>query len=186
MPRGENMKVQDLNHSSKKTKELIKKTFAELMEEKKEIRSITVTELVKRADLSRGAFYSHYDSIYQVIDEFQEEILTKVFDDTTKIRTKEDVCSYFDSVFQFLDDHKKIYTKLLTSEDSILFLNRLNKKICTMLTQLLDTKENNTLKISFFTDGAMHLLIKYFRKQTEESLFTIRDFVKEMAILLFF
>ena len=35
------MKVQGLNSSSKKTRSLIKKTFAELMNEKKELNKIT-------------------------------------------------------------------------------------------------------------------------------------------------
>ena len=60
------MKVQGLNSSSKKTRNLIKKTFAELINEKKELNKITVTELVKRAEITRSTFYTHYDDIYEV------------------------------------------------------------------------------------------------------------------------
>lgn len=44
------MKVKNLNHSSEKTKKLIKNTFAELMKENQELSKVTVTELVNRAD----------------------------------------------------------------------------------------------------------------------------------------
>lgn len=61
----------DLTHEStrikfffKKTRNLIKKKFAELMNEKKELNKITVTELVKRAGITRSTFYTHYDDIY--------------------------------------------------------------------------------------------------------------------------
>ena len=60
------MKVQCLNSSSIKTRNLIKKTFAELINEKKQLNKITVTELVKRAQLTRSTFYTHYDNIYEV------------------------------------------------------------------------------------------------------------------------
>ena len=34
-----------------------------MLSEKQEINKITVTEPVKRADINRGTFYSHYDDI---------------------------------------------------------------------------------------------------------------------------
>ena len=65
------MKIQGLNSSSKKTRKLIKKAFAELIHEKKELSKITVTELVKRADITRSTFYTHYDDIYDVANDYQ-------------------------------------------------------------------------------------------------------------------
>ena len=72
------VKLKGINNSSRKTKELIKKSFAELLEEKKETKNITVKELVERVDLTRGAFYSHYDNIYEVASEIQDEILDTI------------------------------------------------------------------------------------------------------------
>ena len=69
------MKVQGLNSSSKKTRNLIKTTFAELMQEKKELNKITVTELVKRADITRSTFYTHYDDIYEVAKDYELETI---------------------------------------------------------------------------------------------------------------
>ena len=57
------MKARNLNNSSRKTRANIKKVFAQLLAEKRELSKITVTELVQRANISRGAFYSHYDDI---------------------------------------------------------------------------------------------------------------------------
>ena len=69
------MKVKNLNASSKKTKNLIKETFAILMNEKKELNNITVTELVNKANITRSTFYTHYDNIYDVAKDFQNETL---------------------------------------------------------------------------------------------------------------
>ena len=60
------MKVQYQNSSSKKMRKLIKKVFAELLDEKKDINKITVAELANRTEISRGTFYTHYDDIYWI------------------------------------------------------------------------------------------------------------------------
>ena len=178
------MKLKGINSSSKKTINLIKKTFAELISEKKEISSITVTELVKRAGITRGAFYSHYDNFYQVATELETEILEKVFKDEVNIKTKEDMFIYFDKIFKYLEDNKVIYSKLLASNDALLFMNRLNKKIQNSLSNILGKK--HYLNILFFTDGTISLIIKYFRNELDEDLKSICKYIKNIAEYLFF
>lgn len=179
------MKLKGINSSSRKTKELIGKTFAELISEKKEIKSITVTELVKRADITRGAFYSHYDNIYQVASEFEEEIVERFFSNEITITSKEELFSYFDKIFNFLKEHQNIYSKLLTSNESMLFMNRLSRKIYITLAKIIN-KQTNPLNIVFFTDGTMTLIIKYFRKEIPQTLEEIFAYIKKTAELIFF
>lgn len=179
------MKMKDVNASSVKTKNLIKKAFVELLAEKKEISNITVTELVKRVDLSRGAFYSHYDNIYQVASEFQEEILETLFESNITANSKDDINHYFDMIFEYLNDNEKIYSKLLTSNDPLIFMNRLNKKICNILNDYVKGKNSN-LRIAFFVDGTINLIIRYFRKEIDSNLIEIREYIKYMANLMLF
>lgn len=73
------MKAQNLNNSSRKTRRLIKKIFAEMLSEKKELGKISVSELCKRADISRGSFYSHYDDIYGVAEDYENEMIDTFF-----------------------------------------------------------------------------------------------------------
>ena len=73
------MKVQNLNKSSQKTRKLIKTVFAEMLSEKHELGKITVSELVKRADINRGTFYSHYDDIYAVAEDYENELVENFF-----------------------------------------------------------------------------------------------------------
>ena len=79
------MKVKCLNNSSKKTKEMIRKEFANLLAEKKEFNKVTVTELVKNIGITRGSFYSHYDSLDEVAKEFQNEALDVLREDINSI-----------------------------------------------------------------------------------------------------
>lgn len=180
------MKLKGVNKSSKKTINLIKKTFAELMEEKKEITSITVTELVKRADITRGTFYSHYDNIYDIANEFQEEILEQVLNDNVVISTKEELQNYLENIFKYINDNKAIYSKLLKSDEAVLFMRRFEKKICNVLTNVLSNKKEKELDISFFTVGTITLIIKYFKNEINKDLDDIKDYSIKLGKYIFF
>ena len=64
------------NRNVRKSKKAIQKAFAELLSEKNDINKITVKEIVERADISKSTFYSHYEDIYSVSEEFEDEITT--------------------------------------------------------------------------------------------------------------
>lgn len=73
------MKAKNMNSSAKKTQSLIRNTFAMMISEKKELSKITVSELVKRANINRSTFYSHYDDIYGVAEEYENELIDNFF-----------------------------------------------------------------------------------------------------------
>ena len=60
--------------SSKRSKTLIKKALLKLMHEKK-FEEISVTDIVREADINRGTFYAHYSNVQDVIRKMEEEML---------------------------------------------------------------------------------------------------------------
>ena len=68
-----------------RTKKMIRNAFTELLEEKKEIENISVSELSERADLSKSTFYYHYPDIYAVAEEFETELIEKLLNILDKI-----------------------------------------------------------------------------------------------------
>ena len=102
------MKVKCLNNSSKKTKEMIRKEFANLLAEKKEFNKVTVTELVKNIGITRGSFYSHYDSLDEVAKEFQNEALDVLREDINSISDIE----YYDIVLNLAAKIRRTLLKL--------------------------------------------------------------------------
>ena len=168
------MKVQGLNSSSKKTRNLIKKTFAELMNEKKELNKITVTELVKKADITRSTFYTHYDDIYEVVNDYQLETIELLVSDDKILNSIQDIYNYFDEIFECLKTNEDIYKMLLSSNGSLIFLEQLKKlageKIYCAMKNII--KDNNYLELdlNFYMNGIIGELIKYFRCQSDYSL----------------
>ena len=167
------MKVQCLNSSSLKTRNLIKKTFAELINEKKQLNKITVTELVKRAELTRSTFYTHYDNIYEVAQDYQLQTIELLCSEDLKLYSKQDIINYFDNIIQCLKDNEEIYKLLLSADESLLFLEQLkniaSQKVYDALKNIYSDKYLQ-LDISFLMNGILMEILKYFRNESNYSL----------------
>ncbi len=182
------MKVKVLNSSSRKTRERIKKSFALLMKEKQSLNRITVTDLVKEADITRSAFYTHYDNIYDVAKDLQDETFHVLLTDIDKLYTLENIDEYFDEIFAYIKKNEEIYSMILASNDPLFFTERLGELLTTKLIGLLglDTSKNNLkLRIILFIDGSTSILIRKFRGEIQVSLEEINQNMKDNFKLLF-
>ncbi len=182
------MKVQCLNSSSVKTRNLIKKTFAELINEKKQLNKVTVTELVKRANLTRSTFYTHYDNIYEVAQDYQLQTIEILCSENLKLYSKQDIKKYFENIIQCLKENEETYKMLLSADETLLFLEQL-KKIATQ--KIYETLKNICtdkyleLNVSFLMNGILVEIIKYFRNESEYSLDELLDNMKKWFEKLF-
>lgn len=177
--------------SSEKTKKLIRSTFAQLIKENDGLDKVTVSELVRRADINRGTFYNHYDSIYDIAEEFESEIIQTLVEDNKPLTSLNDVNAYFDKVIAYLKKNEKTYRLFLSSEAPRTFLVKLNNlvydKLYTCLTSFNTKLPEKELKfnVSFFTDGIIYQVLKYFNG-TDLSLDDISDYSKLMFKNIFF
>lgn len=172
------MKLKGVNSSSLKTKKRIKEEFANLIYEKQELSRITVSELVKRLDITRGAFYSHYGSIYDVAQEFQNDALNII---NVNINSFDDLLAFFDLINEHLKFNNTLYSAILKCDEPLIFMDRLTKVTIEKLTSFL--KCNNHYKnldfdISVFTHGIVKIYIEYFRNETNYSLDEINNNIK--------
>ncbi len=183
------MKVQGLNASSRKTRKLIKTAFAELINEKKNLDKITVTELVKRAEITRSTFYTHYGDIYEVADDYQLETIELLISDDNILNSREDIYYYFDDITKCLKKNEDIYRMLLSSNDTLIFLEKLKKmsgeKIYSSLGKCNINNDYLKLDVFFFMDGAINQLLKYFRNQSVYTLDELNKNIKKWFTKLF-
>lgn len=159
----------------------IKEAFAELNKEKRNIQSITVTELVKKAGITRGSFYTHYDNIYDVARDFQDEFLDVLFNDDFQITSLNNMEEYLNIIFQHLKTNDELYKMILSSDEPLIFMNRLSKMMNSHLNHFFESQDikNLSLKVSFFVDGTISLFVKYFRNDIDTSLNDLYLFVIE-------
>lgn len=64
------------NRNAARSRRMIREAFLELIREK-DIEKITVTDIVRRADLNRSTFYAHYPDIQGVVEEIEQDIFLK-------------------------------------------------------------------------------------------------------------
>ena len=69
------MKAED--RSSIRSKTMIKEAMLELMVEKP-FDKITITDIVKKADINRGTFYAHYDNTAEVLKSISASVMDEI------------------------------------------------------------------------------------------------------------
>lgn len=169
------MKVKNLNNSSKKTRRLIKKVFAEMLSEKKELGKISVSELCKRADISRGTFYAHYDDIYGVAEDYENELIDTFFDNV-RLLEAENISQFIDSIFEFIRKNDENYRLLCRSNDFLFTAKKLTTIASGKLLELCigDSRIKNRayveLDIQIFIEGLMCEYVKGCRGYSATTL----------------
>lgn len=180
------MKAQNLNRSSKKTRALIKKVFAEMLSEKKELGKISVSELCKRADISRGSFYSHYDDLYGVAEEYENELIDAFFDNT-KLLESQDVLQFIDSVLDFIRQNNENYRLLCKSNDFLFAGKKLSAIASGKLLELcrndsrIKDRTHIGLDLQIFLEGLFCEYVRYCRGYSAVTLDDLAEYSKYWA-----
>ena len=70
-------KVSRDNRSTRRTRSAIREALAEMLAVKP-LGKITVQELIDRANICRTTFYAHYEDIYDLLSEVEDDILSEI------------------------------------------------------------------------------------------------------------
>lgn len=166
------------NRNVRKSKKAIQKAFAELLSEKKDINKITVKEIVERADISKSTFYSHYEDIYSVSEEFEDEItslLNSLLEDYLKSHTL-DYPTYIKKLIELLKRNEDLYKKIFLSDLPLRFISNLKDKCNEVISKdvhinfLSIDKNKRKAEIDFITNGTIHLFVDYFKGKIPQTL----------------
>ena len=154
-----------------KTRRLIKATFLELVQAKP-VRKITVTELAKRAEISKGTFYLHYLDIYDLYNQMVEETVAKIagsFDPYPDLFSAPEsfVRTFLFSQVEPLGLSLSAGERALLTEKNIqscskypqCFLDGFKEQIYQV--GALARCEENDIKIDFLLTGMLSLVVKY-------------------------
>lgn len=181
------MKAQNLNSSSRRTRKKIRKVFAEMLSEKIEYDKISVSELCKRAEISRGTFYSHYDDIYGVAEDYEYELIARFYDDV-KLRGLTDFEKTLDSFFEFIKENEEDYRKLCRSNDFLLSARKLADLFISKILELCYSDKNLrdknflAVEIRIFVEGMTFEFVRYCRGYsdvgTDELYLYTKDWLK--------
>lgn len=177
------MKAQNLNNSSKKTRKIIKRIFAEMLSEKKELGKVSVSELCARAEISRGTFYAHYDDIYGVAEDYENELIENFFDNA-RILQPTNMEEFIDLFFEYMKQNHDSYKMLCRSNDFIFTAKKLTTIACNKFYELcladkrIADRNLLLLDIGIFVDGITCEYVKMCRNYTSVTLDELYEFTK--------
>lgn len=189
------MKAKNINNSSRKTRRLIKRVFAEMLSEKKNLSNITVSELCIRAEISRGTFYSHYDDIYGVAEEYENELIDAFFD-KTRHATSQNIMEVMDSIFEFIKQNDETYRLICKSNEIVFAAKKLTAIASKKLIEICQSDsrikfcEYIELEIQIFLEGLFCEYMRYCREYSTVTLdelyeytkFWVENFVKRRSL----
>ena len=103
--------------SAVRSRKMIRQAFFELLKEKN-FEKITVTDVVKKADVNRSTFYAHYPDVMGVVEEIQEEILqyTQQFMEHVDFKDfYENPKPHLQHIIKLVAENNELYRLLMTS-----------------------------------------------------------------------
>lgn len=157
--------------NSARTKKMIRAAFVELLGEKKGLSDISIAELSERADIAKSTFYNHYDDIYSVAEEMQDELiasLDRIIDAMEEANTA-DYRIYLMSIFEFLKQNEETYRTIIVSPDVRLFTDKIkhiiSKRILSKdkLFSVKDSPSERYMRVRFVTNSCVDIMVDYFK-----------------------
>ncbi|MCB9498780.1 MAG: TetR/AcrR family transcriptional regulator [Bacillales bacterium] len=168
-----------------RTRNLIRETFVEMVEEKGDIDKITVKELIERADIAKGTFYNHYSDINAVTEDITNEIIHTLKESLKdfSLSKSEDISPYLERIMLFLEANEKLYKKFFVSTFPSHFIEELRNFLTDSINQsitysgLSDNPSIRYAQIDLAVSGGTELVVDYFRGVIKLSLLEIGDLI---------
>lgn len=175
--------------SAIRSRKLIIQAFIELMQEK-ELEKITVTDIVKRADINRGTFYAHYQDTNAVIEQIGNDIISKLIEFLDEFQYK----NFFHNplplllkISSYLEEDLEFYRILINSSGAENFLTKLKEIFVLYMENNSNVPEDIKksseyhIRTNFFAGGIINLYQLWFRGELEQSLEEISNEISKLV-----
>lgn len=97
----------------RRTKKLLRQALTRLMQQK-DFKSITVTDVVREADINRGTFYAHYRDVYDLRERIEGEMIADFRSMIAGLRPSETASlqPVLSRAVDYLEENREIVTAL--------------------------------------------------------------------------
>ena len=175
--------------SAIRSRRLIRQAYTALLREK-DLSKITVTDIVKRADINRATFYAHYPDVRGVTEEIENEIIAKMLDMLKEFEFKDFFRNPVPLLLELsrsLEEDADFYRILIKANGSEIFMEKLKKCFTDYMLNDSDIPEDMrhskmvSLRVCYFAGGIVNLYKQWFRGDLDCSL---NDIAMEVSKLL--
>lgn len=175
--------------SAIRSRKLIRQAFMELLKEKS-FEKITVTDIVKCADINRSTFYAHYPDVMGLLDEMQEEILafTEQYLKTVNFSDLlENPEHYLQLIVRLTRENEELYRLLSNSNVAIRQMENMENLLVERIISTIEIpgydKDSFHFEfiIRFFLGGFIDMYKQWLKGELDCS---IDDIIKEVSELI--
>jgi len=173
-----------------RTKRILRQALAELMQEK-EFKDITVTDVVRRADINRGTFYVYYHDVYDLIEKIENEMI----EDFRLIHTSylpgpenkysqeivPDLHPLLNQAINYLEKNQAMVCVLLRASTSDGFKDKMMQVVEDFRMSVIhDTHEKEVYLTQFLAAGAVGVMSKWIMQDNRQSKEVLIDMLDEL------
>ncbi len=134
-----------------KTKKAIFQAFSELLKEK-ELRKITVQEIVDKADISRVTFYKYYLDVYDLYDKVENELLLNMGLITLQLADKPSE-EFFKEIINYIYNNRVTFDMVFSPNST----NKLRDKMSRLIEGTLQKIYSEKLGISINNEDLVYI-----------------------------
>lgn len=176
--------------SAVRSRKLIRRAFMELLKEKS-FEKITVTDIVKSADINRSTFYAHYPDVLGLIEEIQVEVVDYTHQVLSEINFKhflENPKPVLYEIVKMTEQNNELYrlladsniaVKQLTSIKNIL-IERTLKTI--EIHGVADNSFEKEFMVRFFMGGVVDIYLDWLNEELDCSIEEITEELAKMIV----
>lgn len=147
-----------------KTKKNIRSAFLELRAENA-LEKIKVNKLCELALINKTTFYKHYQDIYALSEEIENETILSIMDSFEYMNSLfTDPNSFIKGLYYAFKSHENLILTLFSSRMNTL-IDKVEKKLVTHYSSLRDMPEKE-ITLSFLIWGASHVLMESKYEET--------------------
>lgn len=174
--------------NSLRSEELIKEAVVDLLKEKKDFYSITVSDVCKKSDLNRGTFYNHYANIGEVASAIESDLMNgmmTLWENSKKSHSS--VCDFIGIVTAKLKENETTYKQLANYVPDY-FYNDMKEKFLAEISLDLKKIDPSTTRfqtwLGILSNGIVSLYLDYFEGKSKLSLDEIGSYSVEIIEIL--
>lgn len=173
-----------MNRRSLRTRNDITQVFLELLAEKP-MKNITVKEVADKADVTRATFYSHYNDIYDLLNQARAEAVGHIVTLLDKSIPEGSILLFMTEFFSYFEDSEETFALIFGENGDLSFL-------ITALQEVRERKDSlikqygigefgtghiesfderlNEFQFIYLTGGVLHILTRWLSQKDRISV----------------
>lgn len=168
-----------------KTRESIKKAFNELIL-KKDLETITITEIAECANINRKTFYLHYESVEDVFKEFKDELTSKVLNLIEEDKFV-DIESFFIGLNNIMLENMDLYKMIAKRASNSFFLTDCKNILKNSIKESFYSKSNMSIEVfnvysEYIASGIINIYVDWLNSDSKLTLEELTEIAKDVVV----